>query len=110
MAKNIVWSQDASDDLIDIVTYIKEKAGKTVAKKIFESIIGKVEKIEVLPEIGRIVPELQSVGIIDVREIIEKHWRVFYRVSGNEIQITSIIDGRRNVEELLYKKIIDGKI
>jgi toxin ParE1/3/4 len=31
-------------------------------------------------------------------------------VEKNTMEIISIIDGRRNLEEILYKKIMDGKI
>ena len=110
MKKKIVWSQDASDDLIEIVTYIKEKSGNNIASEIYQRIINHVEKIDVFPEIGRIVPELLSIGVIDIRELIETPWRIFYRVLFDEIQIISVIDGRRNVEEILFKKIIDGKM
>ena len=110
MKKKIVWSQDASEDLIEIVTYIKEKSGKNIANEIYQRIINHVEKIDIFPESGRVIPELMSIGVIDIREIIENPWRIFYRITTHEIQIISVIDGRRNVEEILYKKVIDGKM
>ncbi len=110
MKKKIVWSQDASDDLLDIVIYIKEKSGKNIATEIYERVIKHVEKIEDFPEIGRSVPELMAIGVIDIKEIIETPWRIMYRITLNEIQIISVIDGRRNVEEVLYRKVIDGKV
>jgi toxin ParE1/3/4 len=110
MKKKIVWSQDASDDLIDIVTYIKEKSGKNIANEIYKRLLSHVEKIDIFPECGRVVPELISIGVLDIREIIENPWRIFYRITSNEIQIISVIDGRRNIEEILYKKVIDEKI
>jgi toxin ParE1/3/4 len=110
MKNKIVWSQDSSDDLIEIVTYIKNKSGKSIANDIYTRIITHVEKIDISPKCGRVVPELMSIGINDIREIIETPWRIFYRLVANEIHIISVIDGRRNVEELLYKKVIDGKI
>lgn len=110
MKKKIVWSQDASDDLIDIVTYIKEKSGKNIANEIYQRIINHVEKIDIFPEGGRVIPELISIGVIDIREIIENPWRIFYRITSKEIQIISVIDGRRNVEEILFRKVIDGKM
>jgi toxin ParE1/3/4 len=108
--KKIVWSQDASDDLVDIVTYIKENSSKNIAKEIYQRIISHVEKVEGFPETGRVVPELMAIGIIDIREIIETPWRIMYRNTLNEIQIISVIDGRRNVEEILFRKVIDGKM
>jgi len=110
MKKKIIWSQDASDDLIEIIEYIKEKSGKDIAYEIYSRIISHVEKIDTFPESGRVIPELMTIGIRDLRELIQNPWRIFYRVTLDEIQIISVIDGRRNVEEILYKKVIDGKI
>ena len=110
MKMKIVWSQDASDDLIEIITYIRDKSGKKIATEIYQRIINHVEKIDILPKGGRIVPELISIGVLDIREIIETPWRIFYRILTDEIQIISVIDGRRNIEEILYKKVIDGKM
>ena len=110
MKKKIIWSQYASDDLVEIITYIKERSGKQIANEIYLRIINHVEKIVIFPESGRLIPELLALGIIDIREIIETPWRIFYRVETSEVQIISIIDGRRNVEELLFKKVIDEKI
>jgi toxin ParE1/3/4 len=110
MTKKILWSQDATDDLLEILDYIKEKSGTVRAYEIYTKIIDHVERIDSFPERGRIIPELMTLGIRDIRELIENPWRIFYRVMPHEIQIISVIDGRRNVEELLYKKVIDGKI
>ena len=110
MKKKIIWSKDASEDLYEIVDYIKEKSGKVIAYEIYTRIIDHVESIDSFPESGRVIPELLTIGIRDLRELIEKPWRIFYRVTSDEIQIISVIDGRRNVEEILYKKVIDGKI
>jgi len=110
MAKSIIWSRDASDDLVEIIDYIKDRSGQNIAREIYTRIMNHVEGVVAFPESGRIIPELMAIGIIDLRELIENPWRIFYRVTPAEIQIVSVIDGRRNVEEILYKKVIAGKI
>jgi len=35
---------------------------------------------------------------------------ILYKVESDIMEIISIIDQRRNLEEILYKKILDGKI
>jgi len=108
--KQIIWSQDAGDDLCEIIAYIRDTTGKKTAREIYCRIIEHVEKIVIFPESGRIIPELLSMGIVDIREVIEAPWRIFYRIRGDQIQILSVVDGRRNVGDILYKKMIDGKI
>ena len=106
--KKIIWSDDAADDLCDIISYIRHASGKKIASDISARILGHVEKIVIFPESGRLIPELSSMGITDIREIIEAPWRICYRIVDDEIRVLSVIDGRRNVEELLYKKLIQG--
>ncbi|AEJ19888.1 type II toxin-antitoxin system RelE/ParE family toxin [Gracilinema caldarium] len=110
MNRDIVWSLDASDEFVEIILYITEHSGNNVARTIYEKIIKKIENLVDFPAIGRKVPELESVGNTEYYEIIESPWRIIYRYTENEVYIVSIIDGRRNIEEILYKKIIKGKI
>jgi toxin ParE1/3/4 len=48
--------------------------------------------------------------VSEYRQIVQDNWIICYRVERQNINIVSVIDGRRNLEEILYKKIIDGKI
>lgn len=106
----ISWSVDAADELAQIVKYIREHSSKKTASDVYNRIKVKVDSTMSVPESGRIVPELSTIGINDIHEFIENPWRIFYKVVGQEIRIISIIDGRRNLEEILYKKIMDGKL
>jgi toxin ParE1/3/4 len=110
MAYKIVWSKDAGDELIEIVSYYKDRAGKNIAKNIHIRIRTKVKKLLDGPKMGTIVPLLKDIGITNYRQIIENPWIIYYRIEEQIIYIVSVIDGRRNLEEILYKKIIDGKI
>jgi len=110
MAKKIIWSQDSIDDLEDIIQYINNRSGKEIAKSIYKRIIEKIENVLAFPGSGRKVPELDILSNSEIHEVIESPWRIIYRITENELCIISVIDGRRNVEEILYKKIIDGKM
>lgn len=63
----------------------KEKSGKVIAYEIYTRIIDHVESIDSFPESGRVIPELLTIGIRDLREWIEKPWRIFYWVKSDEI-------------------------
>ena len=106
----IIWSEDAGNEFLDILSYYLEKYGKEKTLDISERIIKKIEKLPSFPKQGKISPELYEIGITEIREIIELPWRIFYKVESTTIYIISILDSRRNIEELLYKKVIDGKI
>jgi toxin ParE1/3/4 len=110
MAYKIIWSKDAGEEFVEIISWYKYNVGKNVAQKIYLKIKSRIKKLKEMPGIGRQVQLLKDIGINGYRQIIQDHWIIYYRVEGENIHIISVIDGRRNLEEILYKKIIDGKI
>jgi len=110
MKREIIWSEDAGDELADIISYIKYNTGKITANKIYTKIIKEVERASENPEGRRIAPLLRDYGITYIHQLNINPWIVFYKIADKKMEIISIIDGRRNLEEILYKKIMDGKI
>ena len=106
----IIWSKDAGDELVEIITYIKNNTGKTTAEKIFKKIDDGVKKASENATGRRIAPMLMDFGINNIHQLNISPWAIFYRVENNEMKIISIIDQRRNLEEILYKKLLEGKI
>lgn len=106
----IVWSLDANNELLEIVSFQKEKYGRKKALEIYESLHGKVLVTKQQPEVGRVVPELAVIGLNTIRELIQSPWRILYTVNGERIEILSVVDGRRNFEEILYRKVLEGKL
>jgi len=106
----IIWSQDAGDELLKIISYIKNNTGKITAEKIFKKINDGVKKVSENAAGRRIAPMLMNFGINDIHQLNISPWAIFYKVENNEMKIISIIDQRRNLEEILYNKILDGKI
>ena len=58
-----------------------------------------------MPERGRIVPELREQGITVYRELVEPPWRILYRIESDRVWVLAVIDGRRNVEDILLKRL-----
>jgi toxin ParE1/3/4 len=110
MKHEIIWSKDAGDELAEIISYIKYNTGKLTAEKIYTKIMNKVKQASENPEGRRIAPLLREFGINYIHQLNINPWIIFYKVTGKKMEIISIIDGRRNLEEILYKKILNGKI
>ncbi|MDR1804583.1 MAG: type II toxin-antitoxin system RelE/ParE family toxin [Treponema sp.] len=110
MKHEIIWSKDAGDELAEIISYIKYNTGKMTAEKIYKKIINKVNQISENPEGRRIAPLLKEFGINYIHQLNVSPWIIFYKVVNKKMEIISIIDGRRNLEEILYRKMMDGKI
>ncbi len=104
----VIWAKSAVNDLEEIIDYIAQNSPLT-ARKLFTQIKEKIESLTSSPYGGRHIPELQKQGILIYRELIVPPWRVMYRVTENKVYILTIIDSRRNVEDILLEKLIKMK-
>jgi len=103
---SVIWANVAEKDLKNIIEYIADESPQN-ALKILKKIKKQASDLYILPERGRIVPELQDQGILQFRELIISPWRLIYRISGQKIFVLSVIDSRRNVEDILLMRFID---
>lgn len=101
----VIWTHVAECDLKEIIEYISLDRPQ-VALKILKKIKDKTSDLYNLPERGRIVPELQSQGILQYRELVIPPWRLIYKVLDQTIIVLSVIDSRQNVEDILLNRMI----
>jgi len=100
----VIVSQFAEDDLNEIIEYYYSLSEKYVEKVIseFEENVMSLQKH---PKSGRIVPELEKQGILQFRELIQGYYRIVYEISGEKVIVHTIIDGRRNFEDIIISKL-----
>ena len=99
--RTVVLSTAALQDFTSTLEYFNARDGADAAGMIAD----RIERVlEALPDRGRVVPELERRGIAAYREIIAKPYRIVYRVVGPEVWILAIVDGRRDLDELLYER------
>jgi len=102
---NVWWSETAENDLLSIIEYIA-RDNPLQARKIFGEIKKQTESLYAFPDRGRMIPELQNQGITLYRELIIGPWRVMYRVSEDSVYVLSVLDSRKNVEDILLQRLI----
>ena len=103
----VVWTNVAENDLKEIIDFISIDSPQN-ALKILKSIKQKASNLYTLPERGRIVPELQGQGIFQYRELIIPPWRLMYRIGERKVYVLSVIDSRRNVEDVLLARLMNS--
>ncbi len=101
----IIWTNVAENDLKNIIEYILIDSHKN-ALITLKNIKQSATHLYTLPERGRIVPELQAQGILQYRELIIPPWRLVYRIDERKIYVLSVIDSRRNVEDILLSRLV----
>ena len=60
------------------------------------------------PERGTYPKELLAIGIREYREIFFKPYRIIYRVIAENIYILLIADGRRDMQGLLQRRLLQA--
>ncbi len=110
MAKKykVIWSIFAERDLISIIKYIHSN-NPVAAKNSLKKIKSKASNLNSFPQRGRIAPELKENGILQYRELIVAPWRIIYRISDQNVYVLSVIDSRRNVEDILLHRLVRAK-
>jgi toxin ParE1/3/4 len=92
----VVWSQSATEHLVDIYTYIARDSEK-YALRMIDRITARSKQIGYAPESGQIVTEYDHP---QVREVIEGSYRVIYRVESNRVVVVAVIHGARVLPSL----------
>ncbi len=101
----VQWTKSAKTDLESILEYIKMDSTST-AKKIFFEIQKQCENLYYFPLKYRIVPELQQIGIVKYKELIYKRWRIVYKIEEKTVYILLIADSNRNLEDILFQRLL----
>ncbi len=103
-AYQVVWAEIAEKDLKEILEYIAID-NPSNALEIFQKIKQRASTLYTFPEHGRVVQELQDQSILIYRELVVQLWRIIYRISDNIVYVLSVLDSRRNVEDILLKRL-----
>lgn len=85
------WTRNAIAHLTNIYEYIGLNS-ITYAKRTVENITQRSKQIADQPYSGRMVPEYES---DDIRELIEKPYRIIYRIKPDQIDVIAGIHGAR---------------
>jgi toxin ParE1/3/4 len=103
--RQVVYGDGAKGDILAIVDFISRK--DTInADKALERLERRIQSLELIPERGRIVPELHWHGISTVREVFEEPWRVLYRIGGDSVVVVAVYDRRRRLDDVLMERFL----
>lgn len=95
MAFALTWSDESSEDLSQLRTYIARDS-PTYADDFVLRVIVAAESLTEMPEKGRVVPETRDPTL---RELIVGNYRLVYRIRSNVIEIVGVIHGARLLPE-----------
>jgi plasmid stabilization system protein ParE len=102
----IRWAPVAARDLDEIIDYIATQDTPEAAVRMFTRLKTRIRALARHPARCRIVPELKPFGVIDYRELVVSPYRIFFRITRDGVTIIGVLDGRRDLEEMLIRRAI----
>ena len=105
----VVWSGAAVRDLDRILECLADSASIDRALKLYERIRRRVSSPSRYPRRCRNVAEVKELGFGEFRELLVAPYRVFHRLDGSKVVLLGILDGRRDLEELLIQRALAGE-
>jgi len=102
----VFLTADAARDLEELYDYVALHDAPRKAEHLLERIEKPFSSLSVSPERGGYPKELLALGIRDYREIFFKPYRVIYRVMADTVYVLMIVDGRRDMQTLLQRRLL----
>ena len=102
----VLLTEGADQDLEAIHDYISEFDCVANANSVLDELIHVVESLTKFPERGSYPKELVCLGIKEYRQTFFKPYRVIYRVTGSQVIIYLIADGRRDMQSVLARRLL----
>ncbi len=106
MRFEVLLTENASRDLEELYDYVAARDAPAKAEYVLDRIGKVMETLATVPERGSYPKELLTLGIREYRQTFYKPYRVIYRVLGERVYVYLIVDGRRDMQALLQRRLL----
>ncbi|MBK6436648.1 MAG: type II toxin-antitoxin system RelE/ParE family toxin [Rhodanobacteraceae bacterium] len=103
---DVLLTEGTEQDLEAIHDYISEFDCVANAKHVLDELTHVVQRLSNFPERGSYPKELVGLGIKEYRQTFFKPYRVIYRVTGSQVIIYLVADGRRDMQTVLARRLL----
>src|SRR6185436_4036203 len=90
--RDVVWAASARDALNEVIEYIARES-RSSAFEVLEEALQSAARLDLFPERGRIVPELNDPA---VREMFVFRYRLLYEVGETRVTVVAFLHGARD--------------
>lgn len=108
MRFEVLLTKDASRDLEELYDYIDHHDVPGKADHVLDQLENVFFSLSENPERGVYPKELVAIGMREYREVFFKPYRILYRVIGNRVYVMLIADGRRDMQGLLQRRLLQA--
>ena len=109
MRYSVSLTDDAATDLEELIEYIDKHDSPASADGVLARIDKALTSLSGNPHRGVYPRELSAIGVREYREVFFKPYRIIYRVIEDDVLVLLIADGRRDMQALLERRLLQGK-
>ena len=99
MAKPVVYSGRARDDILDIWLWIAESSGVTMADAVIDRIEARISQLEHHPEMGPARTDIAKTA----RVLVVERWLALYAIAEDRVRIVRIMDGAADLRQIRWQ-------
>ena len=104
----VLLTNAAARDLDELYDDIAEHDAPRKANFVLKQIEKAFTGLSEFPEQGAYPKELLAIGIREYREVLFKPYRIIYRIMDKKVYVLLIVDGRRDMQSLLQRRLLDA--
>jgi len=108
MTFQVFLTDDAARDLEDLYDYIDSHDMQGKADDVLDQLEKAFASLSENSERGVYPKELLAVGLREYREVFFKPYRITYRVMGEMVYVMMVADGRRDMQALLQRRLLQA--
>jgi toxin ParE1/3/4 len=99
------WTAPAYEDLFEVLAYVAADR-PVAARQLGRELLVQSKTLDGHSMRGRVVPELAQQGVVAYREILVSRYRMIYRLHPEAVQISAVMDARRDFGDLLLRRLL----
>ena len=105
MRFDVLLTEHAERDLEELYDYIAAHDTPGNAARVLDRIEKTLQSLSTFPERGPHPKELLALGIREYRQTFFKPYRLIYRIVEQRVYVYLIVDGRRDMQALLARRL-----
>ncbi len=98
----------AEADLVAIQDFAAGHRSLFEADALIAKLLEAIQTLETFPLRGSVPKELAKIGVEDYRQLIVQPYRVIYAIEQETVFVLIVADGRRNMQELLERRLLSS--
>lgn len=96
---------DAERDLEELKKYVEASQRRAHADCLLHFQLAQVQLLSRLPQRGAVPKKVEALAIPEYRQVFGETNRLIYRIIGERIRFCLIVDGRRDLHFLFFRRL-----